>query len=104
MGNFIVVCDVDAMVATFDLARVELAGEDGDVGVGSVASWSMLCKTGTVCIRVADPHFNLDHIYARTILTHVCLLLLAYLSLALNQLLSLCPIPLITPLLGAIEI
>ena len=41
VDNFIVVCDADAMIATFDLAAIKRAGEGGDVGVGSVAIWSV---------------------------------------------------------------
>ena len=44
----------------------------------------MLCKTGTVCFRVADPHFIFDCISVRTIRTNMCRLLLADLALALK--------------------
>ena len=59
----------------------------------------MLCKKGTVCLRVADPHFIFDRIGVRTIRTHMCHLLPADLSLTLKQVLSFCPIPFLTPLL-----
>ena len=35
----------------------------------------MLCKTGTVCLRVTDPYFIFDRIGFRTILTHMFLLI-----------------------------
>ena len=60
----------------------------------------MLCKTGTVFLRVADPHFMFDCIGVRTIRTHVCRLLLADIALALKQVLSFCPIPFLPPLLS----
>ena len=60
----------------------------------------MLCKTGTVCLRVADPHFIFDQICVRTILTYMCCLLPSDLALALKQVLSICPIPLLLPLLS----
>ena len=41
VDDFIVVCDADTMISTFDMAAIELAGKGGDVGVGSVAPWSM---------------------------------------------------------------
>ena len=44
-----------------------------------------LCKTGTVCLGVADPHFIFDRIGVRTIRTHMCRLLPEDLTLALNQ-------------------
>ena len=52
----------------------------------------MLCKKGTVCLRVADPHFNFDRIVVCTIRTHMCCLLPADITLALKQLLRLSPI------------
>ena len=60
----------------------------------------MLCKTRTVCLRVADPHFIFDCIYVSTILTHMRCLLPEGLALALKQVLSLWPTPLITPILS----
>ena len=60
----------------------------------------MLCKIGTVCIKVADPHFIFDHIGVRTIRTHMCSLLPAELALDLKQVLSFCPIPFLPPLLS----
>ena len=60
----------------------------------------MLCKTGTVCLRVADPHFIFDRIGVRTIQTHMCHLLTEDLALALKQVLSFPPIPFICPLLS----
>ena len=63
----------------------------------------MVCKTGTVFLRVADPNFVFDHIGVRTIRTHMCRLLPEDLSLALNQLLSFCTIPFIPPLIGGVH-
>ena len=60
----------------------------------------MMCKTGTVCLGVADPHFIFDRISVRTIRTHICRLLMSELALSLKQVLSLCPTPLLPPLLG----
>ena len=60
----------------------------------------MLCKTGMVCLRVADPHPVFDRIGVRTIRTHMCRLLPADLALALKQVLSFCPIPFLPPLLS----
>ena len=63
----------------------------------------MLCKTGTDCLRVADPHFIFDCICVRTIQTHMRRLIMADLALALNQLISFCPIPSIPPLLSWVD-
>ena len=52
----------------------------------------MLYKTGTVCLRMADPYFMFDRIGVRTIRTHMRSLLLADFALSLKQVLSLCPI------------
>ena len=60
----------------------------------------IMYKTGTICLRVADPLFIFDRIGVRTIRTHMCRLLLAYLVLALKQVLSFCPIPFLTPFLS----
>ena len=47
VDDFIVFYDAYAMVATFDMAAVELAGKGADVGVGSVAPWSVeVCLDG----------------------------------------------------------
>ena len=51
----------------------------------------MLYKTGTVCLRVADPHFIFDRIGVRTIQIHMCSLLPEDLELALKQVLSFLP-------------
>ena len=59
----------------------------------------MLCKTGTVCPRVADPYIIFDRIGVRTIRTHMCCLLLADLVFALKQVLSFFPVPILPPLL-----
>ena len=56
----------------------------------------MMCIIGTVCLRVADPHFIFDRIGVRTIRTHTCRLLPADLALDLKQVLSFCPIPLLS--------
>ena len=58
----------------------------------------MLCKTGTVCFRVVDPHFMYDLICFRTILTHMRCFLQEDLALALKKLFSICPIPILNPL------
>ena len=60
----------------------------------------MICKVGTFCIRVEETHFIFDLISVRKIRTHICLLLLADLALALKQVLSFFPIPLLPPLLS----
>ena len=60
----------------------------------------MLRKTGTVCIRAEDPHFIFDRIGVRTIQTHMCRLLPEDLALALKQVLSFYPIPLLPTLLS----
>ena len=60
----------------------------------------ILCKTGTVCLMVADPHFIFDRIGVRTIQTHMCRLFPEYLTLAFKQILSLCPIPLLPTILS----
>ena len=64
----------------------------------------MLCKTGMVCLRVADPHFIFDCICLRTIRTHVHRLFPEDLALALKQVLSLCAIPILPPLLSGGDI
>ena len=63
----------------------------------------MMCKTGTVCIRVADPHFIFELIGVFTIQKHMCCLLLEYLVIDLKQVLNLCPIPLLPHLLSGGE-
>ena len=60
----------------------------------------MMRKTGKVCLRVAEPYFILCRIYVRTIRTHMRCLLPEDLTLALKQVLSICPIPLLHPLLN----
>ena len=60
----------------------------------------MLCKTGTVSLRVADPHFIFDRIVVRTILTHMCCILLVDLALVLKQVFSFYPITFLPPLLS----
>ena len=60
----------------------------------------MLCKLGTVFIRVADPHFIFDRIGVRTIRTHMCRLLTEDLALALKQVLSFCNISILPPLIS----
>ena len=59
----------------------------------------MLCKTGMVFIRVADPHFIFDRMGVCKIQTQMCHIILADLALSLKQLLSFCTIPLLPPLL-----
>ena len=60
----------------------------------------ILCKTGTVCLRLVDPDFIFDHICVRIICTHMRHLLMENLALALKQVLSFCPTPLLPPLLS----
>ena len=60
----------------------------------------MLCKTGTVFLRVADPYFIFDCIGVRTIRTHMFRLLLTDLALALKQVLSFWTIPFLPPLIS----
>ena len=60
----------------------------------------MMCKIGTGCLSVADPHFIFDCIGVRTIRTHMCRLLPSDLAIALKQVLSLCSIPFLPLLLS----
>ena len=60
----------------------------------------MLRKIGTVCLRVVDPHLIFDRIYVHTIRTHMLRLLRTDLALALKQLLSLWPTPILHPILS----
>ena len=60
----------------------------------------IMCKTGTVCLRVADPNFIFDCIGFRTIQTHMYRLLLADLALALKQVLIFCTTPFLPPILS----
>ena len=60
----------------------------------------MMCKTVTLCLRLADPHFSFYLIGVCTIRTHVCRLLPEDLTLALKQVLSLFPIPFLPCLLS----
>ena len=60
----------------------------------------MLCKTGTVCLRVADSHFISDRICVRTLLTHMHCLLPEDLALDLNQVFIFCPVSLLPSLLS----
>ena len=60
----------------------------------------MLCKKGTVCLRVSDSHFVFGRIGVRTIRTHMCHLLPADLALVLKQLLSFCLIPILPHIFG----
>ena len=53
-----------------------------------------------VCIKVVDQHFIFDHIYVHTIRTHVRRLLPEDLELALKQVLSFCPVPILPSLLS----
>ena len=57
-----------------------------------------LCKAGTVCIRMADPHLIFDRIGVCTIRTHMCRLLPEDLEITLKQVLSLCTINFIPPI------
>ena len=59
-----------------------------------------LCKTGTVCLRVAHQFSIFDRIGIRKIRTQMCRLLPADLVLALNQVLSFCPITFLLPFLS----
>ena len=60
----------------------------------------MLYKTGTVCLRVTGPHLIFDHICVRTLRTHIRCIIPEDIALALNQVLSLCPIPITNPILS----
>ena len=60
----------------------------------------MLCKTGTVCLRVSDPNSVFERICVRTIQTHMCHILPGDLVLSLKQVLSVFPIPLLPTLLS----
>ena len=59
-----------------------------------------MCKTGTVCLRVTEPHFIFDRIGVCTTRTHMCRLLPKYLEITLKQVLSFCPILILPPLLS----
>ena len=59
-----------------------------------------LCKTGTVCLRVEDPHFIFDRTCVFTIRTHMRRLLPEDLEIAMKKVLSLCTIPILPPLLS----
>ena len=63
----------------------------------------MLYKTGTVCLRVADPHFIFDRICVHTIRTNMRNLLTVDLALFLKQLLILCPILLLPCILSEVD-
>ena len=65
-----------------------------------ICAMHMLYKTGTVCLRMADPHFIFDRIGVCTIQTHMCRLLPADLAPALKQVLSFFPIPFLPPFLS----
>ena len=60
----------------------------------------MLCKTGTIFLRVEYPHFIFDRISVRTIQIHMCHLLPSDLALALKQVLSFYPIPFLPSVLS----
>ena len=62
----------------------------------------MLCKTGTICFRVADPHFIFDCICVCTIRTHMHRLLPEDLALSLNKVLSICTIHLFPTILSRV--
>ena len=65
---------------------------------------NILCKTGTVCIRVADPNLIFDRIYVCKIRIQICCPIPADLSLALKQGLSLFTIPILPHILCGGEI
>ena len=52
-------------------------------------------QNGNGCLRLADPHLIFDRIGVRTIRTQMCCLLPEELALALKQVLSFCPTPLL---------
>ena len=60
----------------------------------------MLCKTGTVCLRVVNPHFIFGRIGVSTIRTHMCRLLPEEFSLVLKKVLSFFPNTILPPLLS----
>ena len=64
----------------------------------------ILCKTGKVCIRVAQPYFIFDRNDVRKIRTHMCNFIPADLALSLKQVLSFCTIPLLPTLLSGVHI
>ena len=63
----------------------------------------ILCKTGTVCLRVVDPHFIFGRICVRTIRTHMNRFLTEDRTITLKKVLSFYPIPLLPPLLSGGE-
>ena len=60
----------------------------------------ILCKKGTVCMWVANPHFVFDRVCVRTIRTHTSRLLPEDLAIALNQVLSIFNNPLLPNILS----
>ena len=60
----------------------------------------MMCKIGTVCIRVSYTYFIFDRIFVSTIPTHMCRILPEDLALALKQLFSFFPVPFLPTLLS----
>ena len=60
----------------------------------------MLRKTGTVCLRVAEPNFIFDRICFHKIRTHMRHILLEDRAPALKQVLSICNIPILPNLLS----
>ena len=64
----------------------------------------ILFKTGTACLRVADPHLIFDRICIHVIRTHMHSLLPEDPALALMQVLSLCNIPILPPIISGGDI
>ena len=60
----------------------------------------MLFKSGTVCLRVADPHFVSNLTSIRTFQSHLLCLLPEDIALALKKVLSICPIPLLPAIIS----
>ena len=60
----------------------------------------MLHKTRTVCLRVAEPHLIYNRICICKFQTHMCCLLPEDLVLALEKVLSICPTPILPPILS----
>ena len=60
----------------------------------------MMFKTGMVFIRLAEPNFIFYRICVRSLRTQIRRLIPEDLALPLNQVLSLCSVPLLPPILS----
>ena len=65
-----------------------------------MCAMQMMWKIGTIFLGVAYPHFIFDRIYVCTIRTHISHIIPEYLALSFKQVLSLCNIPLLPPIIS----